>query len=257
MAKPRENGSIVYSFATSYERGAKTLYVNVIPKYECPNSCRFCSRADAIMGRPNIYEKKTGTNLYLKEAPQVEEITREINARIKKPVLGLFGGTKEIAFVGLGEPLMQFGLVCDTIHAIRSSGYRGRIRVDTNGLIECIWPGVMFGCFEHVETNPARELKEAGLTDIWISVNATNVYEYEKLCRPRFKNSFEKLCEFVKDCKREGIKTFASFVVGFNDDEVKTRSPQEYIEFAKSLGIKRKNVVIRGYIPPIANWQNS
>ncbi|MCP4647164.1 MAG: hypothetical protein GY852_05415, partial [bacterium] len=58
-AKPdRKPGAITYSFATPHRRKGEVLYVNAIEKYSCVNSCVFCSRGNAIKGKPNIYEKK-------------------------------------------------------------------------------------------------------------------------------------------------------------------------------------------------------
>ena len=275
----REKRSVVYSFATSqdlHNRKAHTLYINTIPKYECTNNCRFCSRKDAIDGKLNIYENKAGTSLFLAEAPGVEEIIRETEARIKKPFLGM-GGTREIAFVGLGEPLLEFNLVLDAIKELRRIGYTGKIRIDTNGQITA-FRVMQFGKILPLTLNPALELRDAGLTDIRISVNATNGDDYDRICRPTigpwmnstddFHNhlyfpsgvlvdipkvgrAFTHVCDFVRDCIAVGINTCASFVVGFNDGEVKTKTAEEYRKFAETLGVKPKNVIIREYVPPI------
>ena len=251
----KTSGAIAYLFPTP--RSSKnTIYINVVEKYQCTNSCRFCGRTDAIRGRPNMYEKSAGANLYLAKAPKVEAIMREAGTMMKTSHFGL-GGSEEIAFVGLGEPLIQFKLVCETIRTLRGSGYTGGIRVDTNGLIKCMSQAQASGRSGLIQPNPASALREAGLTDIRISVNATNPDEYEKLCRPRFGNAFENICGFVRDCMNEGIQTFASFVVGFSDGVVKTRSEREYITFASSLGIESNKVILRGYIPPSAEEKSN
>lgn len=252
VSGPRQSGSVVYSFATPYDRKANTLYINVVPGYYCPNRCRFCSRSDAIAGKQNIYEKKAGTSLFLAKAPAVSDIINEARIKAKKPLMGFFGATKEIAFVGLGEPLAQLPLVCDTTTALRADGYEGRIGVDTDGLVKCLYPYTVSGCLETIPRNPASELKHAGLTDIRISVNATSASEYEALCRPPFANAFEKLCEFTRDCIAAGIRTCASFVVGFDDGDVRTKERGEYVKFARSLGVRPRDVIIRQYTPPIS-----
>lgn len=264
--KNRKNGSVVYSFATPHDRKARTLFINMIPKYECTNNCRFCSRKDAIKGKKNIYEKKAGTSLFLAKAPENEEIVHKIVAVRKKPFPGL-GGTREIAFVGLGEPLMQFDRVSYAIEALREHGFKGKIRVDTNGNIYASDLRIFARCCEGIPINHAKELKEAGLTDIRISVNATNKADYNALCRPVFRkaligcggqvvrhgseSAFENILAFVKECIGENIRTCVSFVVGFDDGEVRTKSAEEYREFAKTLGVKPENVIIRKYVPPI------
>ncbi|MDD5337114.1 MAG: radical SAM protein [Candidatus ainarchaeum sp.] len=243
-------GSIVYSFLSS-RKGAGALYVNVTNN--CTNSCRFCGREAAIEGKRNIYEEKAGVPLVLGKRPEVEDIIREVEAKRKKPFLGFFGGTKEIAFVGLGEPLLEFGLVCNAIHALRYHGYRGRIRIDTNGQVG--WP-ILFGCHEVYWPNPAHDLKLAGLTDIVVSLNATSAEEYAKLCRPQFETAsetaFEIACKFIRNCISEGIRTSVSFVVGFDDGEVRTQRACDYIKWATScFGIQSKRVIIGQYVKPI------
>jgi len=227
--------SFVYRFATPYNPNARILYVNVIPGYSCPNSCRFCSRKDAIGGKVNIYERKAGTRLWLQKAPSVEEVMHELDMERERD-------TKEIAFVGLGEPLLQFELVRDIIVRIRSElgGFEGKIRIDTNGLVKCWHKG-----------NPACELKEAGLDDIRVSVNAINRNDYVAISRSGYEHAFERLCEFVRDCIEAGIRTRVSFVVGFDDGIVKTRTKEEYLDFAITLGIRLEEVIFRDYEPPL------
>ncbi len=248
MQLARKDGSIAYSFATPYEKGATPIYINVIPKYLCPNDCRFCGRRDALVDRPNIYERKAGTSLYLGRAPKVEEIIRAVKAMAPGMSPEFVGYVPEIAFVGLGEPLSQFDLVCDTIRALRRAGHVGKTRVDTDGLVKCMAAGQWPGC-TRAGIDPARELAAANLNEIRISVNETNRSDYELLCRPRFANAFENICSFVKDCISAGIDTSVSFVVNFADEVARTKSAGEYAEFARScFGLRLEKVIIRDHI---------
>ena len=226
---------IVYQFATPYDPKADILYVNIVPSYSCSNSCRFCSRGAAIEGKANIYEKKAGAKLWLAKAPLTEEVLRELRANIGSD-------TSEVAFVGLGEPLLQFELACKVITGTKSGGFTGRMRIDTNGLVKMLegWKS-------------GTKIREAGLDEIRISVNAINRDEYAAISRPRWKDedAFGRLIEFVRNCIKSGIATFASFVIGFDDGEVKTRTAEEYIEFAESLGVERERVILRKYVPPL------
>jgi hypothetical protein len=53
----------------------------------------------------------------------------------------------------------------------------------------------------------------------------------------------------VNDCVSERIKTFVSFVVNFADGEVRTKSPEEYTEFARlRFGLRPESVIIRDYM---------
>lgn len=240
--------ALTYSFSSPYEPNAQILYVNVVPKYSCTNHCRFCSRTDAINGEQNIYEQKAGANLYLPRAPSVDEVVTAIETNRKR---GLFRRTKEIAFVGLGEPLLQFETVRDSIKCLRDKGYSGKIRIDTNGQVKCWYHPFQFGCLELIERDPAKELRESGLDEIHISLNAISEIEYQQLCKPQYGPAFGKVCEFLRDCIKQRIKTKASFVTDFEDKEVRSRSAEEYTSFAVSLGINVKNVILRRYIKPL------
>jgi MoaA/NifB/PqqE/SkfB family radical SAM enzyme len=272
----RRTGALVYSFATPHDRNArKTLFVNMIPQFECVNNCRFCSRADAIAGRPNIYERKAGTSLYLPAVPTPREIIPEIGKMIRRPNPVLFGldGTREIAIVGLGEPLMNLDDVIQLLWSIKKLNGEDlwwvKTRLDTNGLVNAMYAPYVFGCSELVRRYPAEELKHAGLDRIRISVNAINSADYNALCRPpewlgkvtlhgslavpkRFvKDPFTHVCDFVKDCIKAGIKTSVSFVVGFESPETGTRTAEEYRAFAKKeFKLKPSHVIIRQYVPP-------
>lgn len=224
-------GSITYRFTTPYYPG-NILYVNMIGRYACQNNCRFCARprTKEEIGRPNIYENKAQSFLYLPRAPTLNQVIKAIEKDIRKD-------DKEIAVIGLGEPLLYLPKVVELVRRIKSEYPKIIVRVDTNGLVKCM--------FE----KPAEKLARAGLDEIRISLNAINEKEYDALCRPRFKNAFQKLISFIKDCIREGIDTHVSFVVGF--EEVK-RTNQELADFAVTLGVKPENVLLRPYHPPIS-----
>lgn len=211
----------------------ETYCVNLIARYSCTNDCLFCSRPRTLeeIGRPNIYEKKAGSFLFLEKAPSADEVMESIDAKIKE-------NDSEIAIIGLGEPLIQLPTVEEVIGRVKEK-YGVKTRVDTNGSVGCMY------------VNAAQRLAEAGLDEIRISVNAVNAPEYNELCRPRFKNAYEKIVEFVKECTRMGIEKKASFVVGFERDGIKTRSAEEYRKHALSLGVKAENVIIREYIKPL------
>jgi len=223
-------GKVVYRFETPRYPGG-ILYVNIIDKYECVNNCHFCGRprTPAEFGKQNIYEKKAGCSLYLERSPLPDRVMREIDREIRPD-------DKELAFVGLGEPLIRLPTVVEVTRRTKEK-YPLRTRVDTNGLAKFMYK------------NPAKRLETAGLDEIRISLNAINEREYEKLCRPKFKHAFPKLIEFVRECASSRIDTHVSFVVGFEDGEVKTRTPEEYAAFAESLGIRPEKTIFRDYVP--------
>jgi len=226
-----QEGSLVYRFETPAHPG-NILYVNPVHRYQCTNECMHCGRPslETEGWRPNIYEQKAGTSLFLDRIPSAEEVRRAISCKIKPD-------DSEVAIIGLGEPLIRLPLALDVIRFAKD-GYHVSTRVDTNGQA-----GIMY-------KSPAVKLAQAGLDEARVSVNAINEPEYVALCRPQFKGAFGKVIEFVHGCIDAGIRTKASFVTGFDDGTVKTRSGDDYLEFAASLGIRPDDVILRPYIPP-------
>lgn len=219
---------LTYRFETPVYPG-NILYVNLIAKYSCTNDCLFCSRPrKKDIGKQNIYEKKAGSFLYLPESPSVEEIIKSIDSEIKED-------DKEIAIIGLGEPLLYLPKVVEIIKKVKEK-YSIKTRVDTNGLVKCMYD------------NPTKKLESAGLDKIRISLNAVNEKEYNQLCRPRFSDAFTKLIDFIRECNNSTIDTYVSFVVGFDGK----RTEQEYKEFALFLGIKPNNIIFRKYVEAIS-----
>lgn len=227
------NGKIVYRFETPIYP-ANILYVNLIDNYRCMNDCLFCSRPrnQEEIGKPNIYEKKAGSFLFLPQVPSIDEIMASIDTEIRKD-------DAELAIIGLGEPLIYLPKVVEVIRQVKSR-YDIKTRVDTNGLVKCMYGG------------PVKKLEQAGLDEIRISLNAVNEQEYNQLCRPRFKDAFCQLVSFVKECLNSSIETKVSFVTDFKSHEISTRNLEEYIAFAAFLGIDKKNVILRKYVPTIS-----
>ena len=231
-----KKGKIVYKFTTPHYPNPNILYINLIARYSCTNDCLFCSRPrkKEDIGKGNIYEKKAQSFLYLSKSPSIKRIMDELDKKIKKT-------TEEIAIIGLGEPLIYFKKIVRLLKEIRKKypeeqGYKYKTRVDTNGLVKCMFD------------DPIKKLEEAGLENIRISLNAINEQEYNQLCRPKFHNAFPDLVSFVREGVNSSIDTLVSFVTDFEHEKLKKRTGEEYIEFAKSLGVKDKNIILRKYI---------
>lgn len=230
-AQPEE-GTITYRFGNPFSPGS-TLYLNLIAKYACTNDCLFCSRprGESERGKPNIYESSAGTSLYLSKSPSIDEVMAAIASNIKSE-------DKEITFVGPGEPLLYFPTVLGVLKGIKSN-YGIWTRIDTNGSVR----------LKHADA--ASQLAEAGLDEIWISVNAISEDEYNALCRPIDKNAYSSMLAFVRECISEGIETKASFISGFYKEGLEERTDLEYLLFAESLGLAWKDVVLRRFIHPL------
>jgi TatD family-associated radical SAM protein len=218
-------GKIAYRFETPAYPG-DILYVNMIANYACSCDCTFC-------GRPRdrktsfggtIYEKKAGTPLFLPKSPSVNEVMTAIDANVKDD-------DKELAIIGLGEPLIYLPKVLEVLKQVKEQ-YGLNTRVDTNGLVRAS------------NHNVVEQLSSAGLDQARISLNATNAEDYNSLCNPKVQDAFQYLVSFVRECERSDIETFVSFVT----QHPQSRPEQEYIEFAQSLGIPLERIILREYM---------
>ena len=132
----------------AYNNGTKgTLQLNITPQYACSNKCTFCYITEALKEKPTSYEQRAKTSLFLPTPLSTNEILTAIKKqrKIRNP--------KEISFIGLGEPLLEFNLVNDTIKNLRRNNYKGRISLETNGQVKCWY-----------EDEPAEKLKNPDLT---------------------------------------------------------------------------------------------
>jgi TatD family-associated radical SAM protein len=224
---------LTYRFETPAYPG-NILYVKAVTQYQCTNDCLFCSRPrNGVQDKENIYERKAGTSLYIAKTPTIDEVMKSIDQNIKDD-------DEELVLIGLGEPLINLNLVLGVIKRTKAK-YEIRTRVDTDGVLN--------GKYD----NLAERLEKTGLDRINISLNAINEREYNALCQPKLKESYQNLLDFIRDCNASPIDTFVSFVVDFVDENtgIKTRPKEEYIEFAKSLEIEEDHVIIRPFIQPV------
>ncbi|MEM3726494.1 MAG: TatD family nuclease-associated radical SAM protein [Candidatus Bathyarchaeia archaeon] len=165
----RKSPSVVYWLGN-------TLYLNITNK--CHNNCYFCLR--------NFMNGVGGFNLKLQSEPSVDDVIGELQNFINMK------NWKEIVFCGFGEPTERLNCMLEVTRWIKR--YYGKIvdiRLDTNGQ-----------CFLLNENRDVlRELKEAGVNRISVSLNAHNKETYNQICRPAFNDAFESILEFVKKAK--------------------------------------------------------
>lgn len=165
----RKSPSVVYWLGN-------TLYLNITNK--CHNNCYFCLR--------NFMNGVGGFNLKLQSEPSVDDVIGELQNFINMK------NWKEIVFCGFGEPTERLNCMLEVTRWIKR--YYGKIvdiRLDTNGQ----------GLLLNENRDVLRELKEAGVNRISVSLNAHNKETYNQICRPAFNNAFESILEFVKKAK--------------------------------------------------------
>lgn len=154
------------------------LYLNLTN--DCTNDCYFCIR-----------KYKSGIsrfNLKLKTEPQSTEIIEELGkvAHRKR--------WSEFVFCGFGEPTTRLNTLLK-VSSWLNDNYLTPIRINTNGHALLLYP----------ERAVATELKVAGIEKLSISLNAHNATVYNKVCRPKFEDAFEKAVRFIVQARNSGL----------------------------------------------------
>jgi len=206
MHTQKREPSIIYWLDNS-------LYMNITNR--CPNSCYFCFR-----------KFKTGIkdfNLKMEKEPSFKEVIEELQKVRHRKIWS------EAVFCGFGEPLERLDLVLEVTRWLKRH-YWKTVRVDTNGQ----------GYLLNRGRNVARELKEAGVDKVSVSLNAYDKETYNQICKPMFEDAYENVLEFIKKAKEEGIETEATAVTITDVEITKVK------ELAEKMGVK---FTARQYIP--------
>lgn len=207
-------GDIVYFVRKS----KKHAYLNITPNYACTNDCVFCDK--------HLLEGAVQSNLFLEKEPSLDEVIKEMHAKIDKKLI------EEFVFCGIGEPLLYLDKVLDITKHIKKE-YHKPVRINTNGQAYLINP----------ERNVVHELELAGVNSVSISLNTFDNKAYNVLHKPKYKkNAFDSVLKFVKDCNASKIYTTVSFL------EFSKLNKQKVLGFAKSLGLKEEQVRFRPFI---------
>ncbi|MEM0475656.1 MAG: TatD family nuclease-associated radical SAM protein [Candidatus Norongarragalinales archaeon] len=212
-------GAIVYTH--SY-RKPSTLYVNLTPRYACVNKCVFCDK--------NALERYVGAKLLLSKAPTAKDVLKELQKKASSK-------TREIVFCGIGEPTLYLNTLLKVTRGVKNYFPSVRVRVNTNGQAELI---------NKNRGDVARALKNAGVDEVSVSLNALTPGQYQRFCRSRFgRKAFWAVLKFVRHCKRAGIKTSVSFVEGYPGLKINKKAATA---LARSLGVRKENVLFRQFV---------
>ena len=140
------------------------------------NDCLFCVR--------HFGEGVFGFGLVLDEDPSAEELVKAVEDTWDTEF-------EDVAIVGFGEPLLNLDVVLSTIRRVKELT-DVPIRMNTNGQALLL----------HPTRDVPRELAEAGLDRVQISLNAPDPETYFQLCRPKMgRGVFESILEFAERCK--------------------------------------------------------
>ena len=184
----------------------------------CSNRCKFCIK--------NFRKGVGGFYLELLQEPTSIQIINEL-----KDVLNTKNWT-EAVFCGFGEPTERLDLLLEITRWIKR--YCGKpllFRVNTNGQ----------GYLRNPGRNVIKELKEAGINKVSVSLNASNEKNYADICQPQFENAYNAVVDFIKKAKNELLVEVTA--VSFSDIDIK-----EIAKITKRLGIKFRR---REYIPAV------
>ena len=156
----------------TYWQGS-SFYIN--PSSRCTNRCLFCVK--------NFAEGVYGFDLRLKKDPEPQQLADAVQKTWND-------GFEEAAVVGFGEPLLNLE---GTLRAVREIKRRADVpvRINSNGHALRIYPG----------RDVPRELLDAGVERIQVSLNAQDEETYEILCRPQLKEAvYDSILEFSERC---------------------------------------------------------
>ncbi|KKK91158.1 hypothetical protein LCGC14_2715790, partial [marine sediment metagenome] len=186
----------------------------------CPNSCVFCIRdRDAGWGV---------SNLYLSRDPSVEEILSEFD-RESKRVTDDGIKLKRVKICGYGEPILRFDDLFPIVEHVRDKYPNVEIQLATTG-----WP-----YFRYIseDTAPIKKMKEAGMSHIFLSLNATENDRYKRIIRPGIKdigeNAFSDALRFAEAVRDANYDVTLGFVRlnGTDEKEIEKLSNQLRIKY--------------------------
>jgi TatD family-associated radical SAM protein len=189
------------------------LYLNITNK--CPNNCFFCIR--------NFRNGIADFNLRLTNEPSIESIIAELERAVH------MRNWSEIVFCGFGEPTQRLDALLEITKWLRQNNRLLPVRLNTNGLGNKLNP----------RRDVTKEMKEAGITKVSVSLNAQNAEVYNEICRPKIENSYQAIIEFINQAKQE----LEIEITAITTPEV---SLTQIEQIAKEMNVKFR---IRPYIP--------
>jgi TatD family-associated radical SAM protein len=179
-----------------YKRGLEELSLNITNN--CPNSCVFCIR-----------DKDPGwgvANLYLDEEPSLNQILSAFEKESEK-INGEGVVLKKVKICGYGEPLLRPRELFAIVEHVHKKCPSIKIQIATSG-----WPYFKF----YKTSNSLKKLKKLGASHIYLSLNATESREYQRIVRPGInfpnKKAFSNAVKFAKMAQEIGYNLTVGFV---------------------------------------------
>ncbi len=166
--------------------GGPNLYVNLTSR--CSSACTFCLAdfTDDLYG----YDLRLSSQ----QEPEVADLVSALEEALR------VGTPEEVVFTGLGEPTLRLGVILGAVRWLAAR--RIPTRLDTNGHAALLHPG----------RDVVRELVDAGLRAVSVSLNAHDETTYDLLCRPTASRAYPAVRRFIRDSVDAGLDVTASVV---------------------------------------------
>jgi cyclic pyranopterin phosphate synthase len=149
------------------------FYVN--PCCRCSNECLFCIR--------NFADGVYGFDLRLQNDPSPERLIDAVRSTWRD-------GFEEAVVVGFGEPLLNLNGTLSSVREIKRLA-DVPVRINTNGQALLFYP----------ERDVPKELRNAGVDRVQVSLNAHDSAAYDALCRPKLgRIAYDYVLEFAGRC---------------------------------------------------------
>ncbi|WP_455277279.1 TatD family nuclease-associated radical SAM protein [[Eubacterium] cellulosolvens] len=181
-------GSITYRYSLC----SNTIYLNITNR--CTNNCIFCIKTYS--------SGLQGYRLTLDKEPTLQKIWESIRKEVKK-------SDREIVWCGFGEPTIRLDMVLNLTKKIKKEYPLIKVRLNTDGLAQ----------LRNKNIEVAKELKDAGIDSVSISLNAENSEKYEEICRPSISKAYQAVLDFARDCRKYFSNTKLT-VVGMNGIDI-------------------------------------
>jgi len=166
--------------------GGPNLYVNLTSR--CSSACTFCLAGftDDLYG----YDLRL-TSQQEPEAAELASAFEEASGA---------GIPEEVVFTGLGEPTLRLDVLLGAVRWLTAR--RLPTRLDTNGHAALLHPG----------RDVVRELVDAGLRAVSVSLNAHDETTYDLLCRPTTSRAYPAVQQFIRESVGAGLDVTATVV---------------------------------------------
>jgi len=115
----------------------------------------------------------------------LQRIWESIRKEVKK-------SDREIVWCGFGEPTIRLDAVLNLTKKIKKEYPLIKVRLNTDGLAQ----------LRNKNMQVARELKDAGIDTVSISLNAESKKKYEEICRPSASKAYQAVLDFARDCRK-------------------------------------------------------